>query len=108
MVSRFWKGLKDYKDIPLRTFGEIIAWVYFARRQVDTYRIICRMLEEKGSLTDLEASQVRDELHRSFEPEISGLDALLRKQEEESRAILRLKEEAEYYQKALKVLGIDK
>lgn len=82
---------------------DLIHWVYYARDQVETYRTICRMLEDKADGVDTEG--ILRELRETMEEDKSAIDTLLRKQEEEKKALTQLREEAEYYRSALDVLG---
>lgn len=82
---------------------DLIHWVYYARDQVETYRTICRMLEDKADGVDTEG--IFRELRETMEQDKTAIDHLLRKQEEEKKALVQLREEAEYYQAALDVLG---
>lgn len=82
---------------------DLIHWVYYARDQVETYRTICRMLEDKADGVDTEG--ILRELRETMEEDKSAIDTLLRKQEEEKKALTQLREEAEYYRSTLDVLG---
>ena len=82
---------------------DLIHWVYYARDQVETYRTICRMLEDKADGVDTEG--ILRELRETMEEDKSAIESLLRKQEEEKKALVQLREEAEYYRSALDVLG---
>ena len=82
---------------------DLIHWVYYARDQVETYRTICQMLEDKADGVDTEG--IFRELRETMEQDKTAIDHLLRKQEEEKKALVQLREEAEYYQAALDVLG---
>ena len=83
---------------------DLIHWVYYARDQVETYRTICQMLEDKADGVDTEG--ILRELRETMEEDKTTIDTLLRKQEEEKKALAQLREEAEYYQAALDVLGV--
>ena len=82
---------------------DLIHWVYYARDQVETYRTICRMLEDKADGVDTEG--ILRELRETMEEDKSAIESLLRKQEEEKKALTQLREEAEYYRSTLDVLG---
>ena len=82
---------------------DLIHWVYYARDQVETYRTICRMLEDKADGVDTEG--ILRELRETMEEDKTAIDTLLRKQEEEKKALTQLREEAEYYRSALDFLG---
>ena len=62
------------------------------------------MLEDKADGVDTEG--ILRELRESMEEDKTAIDTLLRKQEEEKKALTQLREEAEYYQSALDVLGV--
>lgn len=73
---------------------DLIHWVYYARDQVETYHTICRMLEDKADGVDTEG--ILRELRETMEEDKFAIDSLLRKQEEEKKALAQLREEAEY------------
>ncbi len=81
---------------------DLIHWVYHAREQEKTYRIICSMLEDRAESTDNE--RILMELRETIEADRTDIDRIRRKQEEEQKALARLHEEADYYQQALEVL----
>ena len=91
-------------EIMLLSREDLIHWVYYARDQVETYRTICRMLEDKADGVDTEG--ILQELRETMEEDKTTIDTLLRKQEEEKKALTQLREEAEYYRLALDVLGV--
>lgn len=91
-------------EIMLLSREDLIHWVYYARDQVETYRTICRMLEDKADGVDTEG--ILQELREIMEEDKTTIDTLLRKQEEEKKALTQLREEAEYYRLALDVLGV--
>lgn len=90
-------------EIMLLSREDLIHWVYYARDQVETYRTICQMLEDKADGVDTEG--ILRELRETMEEDKTAIDSLLRKQEEEKKALAQLREEAEYYRSALDVLG---
>ncbi len=91
-------------EIMLLSREDLIHWVYYARDQVETYRTICQMLEDKADGVDTEG--ILRELRETMEEDKTTIDTLLRKQEEEKKALTQLREEAEYYRLALDVLGV--
>ncbi|MBO7662150.1 MAG: hypothetical protein J6U01_02140 [Clostridia bacterium] len=82
---------------------DLIHWVYHAREEVKTYQTICRMLKDQteGKCTE----KILRELRETVEKDQTDIERIHRKQEEEQKALARLREEAEYYQQALEVLG---
>ena len=82
---------------------DLIHWVYHAREEVQTYYIICQMLEDKADGAD--TAEILRELRATVESDCSAIESLLRKQEEERKALEQLREESEYYREALEVLG---
>ena len=82
---------------------DLIHWVYHAREEVQTYYTICQMLEDKADGAD--TAEILRELRATVESDCSAIESLLRKQEEEKKALEQLREESEYYREALEVLG---
>ena len=82
---------------------DLIHWVYHAREQVKTYQTICGMLKNQaeGRCTE----QILQELRKTVEKDQKDMERIRRKQEEERNALARLREEADFYQQALEVLG---
>lgn len=82
---------------------DLIHWVYYAREQVETYRTICRMLEEKAEGAD--TGSILRELRETMEQDRKSIALLQKKQEEERKALEKLRKEADYYRQALDALG---
>ena len=82
---------------------DLMHWVYHAREQAETYRTICRMLEEQTEGSD--ADKILRELQESVTTDQADIARISRKQEEEQKALNRLRKEIDYYQQALEVLG---
>lgn len=82
---------------------DLIHWVYYARGQVETYRTICRMLEDQDE--GAETGKILRELRETMASDREEITKIERKQEEERKALEQLREEAEYYRQALDVLG---
>lgn len=106
------KHLQNEIDLEIAKIGgekmlisreDLIHWVYYARGQVETYHTICRMLEEKADGAD--TTRILQELRETMEKDQTDIAKLQRKQQEERKALEQLREEADYYQQALKVLG---
>ena len=81
---------------------DLIHWVYYARDQVETYRTICRMLEDKAENTNTD--RILQELRETVTSDRQEIEKIERKQEEEKKALEQLREEADYYRQALEVL----
>ena len=82
---------------------DLIHWVYHTREQVETYKTICRMLEEKADGVD--TGRILQELRETMEKDQTSIAVIQKKQDEERKALEQLREEANYYQLALSVLG---
>ena len=82
---------------------DLMHWVYHAREQAETYRTICRMLEEQTEGSD--ADKILRKLQESVTTDQADIARISRKQEEEQKALNRLRKEVDYYQQALEVLG---
>lgn len=81
---------------------DLIHWVYYARGQVETYKTICRMLENKSREAD--SGRILQELRETMESDRQEILRIRRKQEEERKALEQLREEADCYRLALEVL----
>ena len=81
---------------------DLIHWVYYARGQVETYKTICRMLENKAREAD--SGRILQELRETMESDRQEILRIRRKQEEERKALEQLREEADCYRLALEVL----
>lgn len=81
---------------------DLIHWVYYARGQVETYRTICRMLENHAAGAD--TGKILRELRETVSSDRREIEKIERKQAEEKKALEQLRAEAEYYRKALEVL----
>ena len=108
------KHLQNEIDMEIKKIGgedmlisreDLIHWVYNAREQVETYKTICRMLEEKAE--GVETDRILRELRETMEKDRMNMAEIQRKQEEERKALEQLREEAGYYQQALAILGED-
>ena len=106
------KHLQKEIDLEVKNVGgekmlisrtDLLHWVYDAREQVKTYWTICRMLEDKAVGMDTE--KILNGLQETITEERYEIERLQRKQEEEKKALRKLREEAEYYRLALEVLG---
>ena len=82
---------------------DLIHWVYYARDQVETYKIICRMLEDKAE--GIDTKEILLGLGEDMESDRDEIRELSRKLETENKALEQLREEEEYYHQALDVLG---
>ena len=83
---------------------DLIHWVYHARGQVKTYHTICKMLEDRAEGADMD--KILQELRDTAASDRDEIMEIEKKQEEERKALENLKREAEYYRRALEVLGI--
>ncbi len=106
------KHLQNEIDYEIRNIGgedmlisreDLIHWVYDARKQVETYHTICRMLEDQTENAD--TGRILRELRETAASDRIEIAKIERKQEEEKKALEQLKEEAEYYRLALETLG---
>ncbi len=106
------KHLQKEIDLEVKNVGgektlisrpDLLHWVYDAREQVKTCWTICRMLEDKAVGMDTE--KILNGLQENIAEERYEIERLQRKQEEEKKALRKLREEAEYYRMALEVLG---
>lgn len=82
---------------------DLIHWVYYARGQVETYKTICRMLEDQAEGVDTD--QILLGLREKVERDETAIDLIRKRREEQEKALACLREEAEYYRLALEVLG---
>ena len=98
------KAIGGEKMLISRT--DVLHWVYDAREQIKTYWTICRMLEDRAAGIDTE--KILNGLQENITEERYEIERLQRKQEEEKKALRKLKAEAEYYRLALEVLGKQK
>ena len=105
------KHLQNEIDLEIAKIGgeqmlisreDLIHWVYYARNQVETYRTICRMLENKAE--DTETWKILQELRETMTSDRREITKIEKKQEEERKALEKLREEAEVYRQALEVL----
>lgn len=106
------KHLQNEIDMEIEKIGgegmlisreDLIHWVYHAREQAETYRTICRMLEEQADCP--EADKILRELQETVTADQADIARISRKQEEEQKALNQLRKEVAYYQQALEVLG---
>lgn len=106
------KHLQNEIDLEIEKVGgegmlisreDLIHWVYYARNQVATYHTICQMLDDKSSGAD--TNKILQDLRETMETDKASIERLRKKQLEEKKALEQLREEAEYYQLALEVLG---
>lgn len=98
-----WEVERIGGEIMLLSREDLIHWVYHAREEVQTYYTICQMLEDKVDGAD--TAEILKELRDTVASDSRAIENLLRKQEEEKKALEQLREEAEYYREALEVLG---
>ena len=70
---------------------DLIHWVYYARGQVETYKTICRMLENKSREAD--SGRILQELRETMESDRQEILRIRRKQEEERKALEQLRED---------------
>ena len=116
MLQRFFsekaKHLQNEIDMEIEKIGgegmlisreDLIHWVYHAREQVETYRTICRMLEDRSEGMDTE--KILQELRKTMETDRADIGRIRRRQEEEQKALAQLRKEADYYRQALEILG---
>ena len=105
------KHLQNEIDLEIEKVGgedmlisreDLIHWVYYARNQVKTYHTICHMLEDKADGTV--SNKVLQEMRETMEKDEQSIVRLKKKQEEETKALEQLREEAEYYHLALTIL----
>ena len=82
---------------------DLIHWVYYARDQVETYKTICRMLEDKAE--GIDTKEILQGLREDMESDRDEIRELSRKLETENKALEQLREEEEYYHQTLDVLG---
>jgi cell division protein FtsB len=97
-----WEIKKIGGEEMLISREDLIHWVYYARRQVETYHTICRMLEDKAENADTE--KILRELRETAASDRKEIAKIERRQEEERKALAELKKEAVYYWKVLEVL----
>ena len=97
-----WEIAKIGGEKMLISREDLIHWVYYARGQVETYRTICRMLEDRAENVDTE--KIMQELRETAASDRKEIAKMERKQEEEQKALAQLREEADYYRLALEVL----
>ncbi len=97
-----WEIAKIGGEHMLISREDLIHWVYYARGQVETYHTICRMLEDKAENVDTE--KILQELRETAASDRNEIARIELKQEEEKKALERLREEADYYKQALEVL----
>lgn len=97
-----WEIAKIGGEKMLISREDLIHWVYYARGQVETYHTICRMLENKADGVDTD--RILQELQETAASDRKEIAKIEKKQEEERKALAQLREEADYYKLALKVL----
>jgi hypothetical protein len=82
---------------------DLLYWVEKSRGQIENCRLICRLLEDRAE--DVDTETVLRKLRETMESDQDSIAELQRKREEIDQTLKQLHEEAEYYQKALEVLG---
>ena len=81
---------------------DLLYWVEKSRGQIENCHLICRLLE--GEAEDIDTVTVLRKLRETMESDQNSIAELLRKREEIDQTLKQMHEEAEYYQKTLKVL----
>ncbi len=106
------KHLQNEIDLEIEKIGgedmlasreDLIHWVYFARKDIEAYHTICRMLNDRTEGTD--TARILRELRETMESDRTAIDRLQRKHEEEEKALKQLRKEAGYYRQTLDILG---
>ena len=81
---------------------DLIHWIDYAESQVETYRTVCRMLEDQAEGAD--THKILQDLRETFTADRQEIETVEQKLKEEQKALDRLRKEAEYYQLALETL----
>ena len=82
---------------------DLLDWVEKSRGQIENGRVIGRRREDRAE--DVDTETVLRKLRETMESDQDSIAELQRKREDIDQTLKQLHEEAEYYQKALEVLG---
>jgi len=115
-LYRFFEGkakrLQHEIDLEIAKIGgeamlpyrvDLLYWVEKSRGQIENCHLICRLLEDQAEDIDMET--VLRKLRETMESDQDSIAELQRKREDIDQTLKQMHEEAEYYQKALEVLG---